>query len=60
MKETDFIAVLQERAQEQSVLHKKRLLPKNVDWLTSLIGNYPWQFILSISIIGALVWEFLL
>lgn len=60
MKEQDFLSILQEQAQKQSELHKKRILPKNVDWLTSMIGNNPWQFILSLSLIGALFWEFLL
>ncbi|MDH5533210.1 MAG: hypothetical protein OEX81_02145 [Candidatus Pacebacteria bacterium] len=57
MKNKDFVSVLQRQAKEQSRLHEERLLPKNVDWLTSMIGNYPWQFILVLSVIGALVWQ---
>lgn len=60
MKDQDFLTVLQEQAEKQSQLHKTRILPKNVDWLTSMIGNYPWQFILGLSILGAVVWEFVL
>lgn len=60
MKDTDFVSLLQEQAQLQSKLNKERLLPKKVDWLTSLIGNYPWQFISVLSIIGAVVWELFL
>ena len=56
MKENDFLEVLQAQAKQQSRLHEKRLLPKNVDWLTSLIGNYPWQFILFLSVVGAVLW----
>lgn len=57
MKEQDFIFILQTQAKKQSKLHEQRLLPKNVDWLTSIIGNYPWQFILVLAVIGAVVWE---
>lgn len=59
MKDQDFLTVLQEQAEKQSQLYKTRILPKNVDWITSMIGNYPWQFILVLSIFGAVVWEFL-
>lgn len=57
MKDKDFVSLLQEQAQLQSKLNKERLLPREVDWVTSLIGNYPWQFILVISVIGAVIWE---
>ncbi|NCN87778.1 MAG: hypothetical protein GW941_02690 [Candidatus Pacebacteria bacterium] len=57
MKDQDFVSLLQEQAQLQSKLNKERLFPKEVDWLTSIIGNYPWQFILVISILGAVVWD---
>ena len=60
MKDKDFVSVLQRQAKEQSRLHEERLLPKNVDWITSLIGNYPWQFILVLALIGAVVWELFL
>jgi hypothetical protein len=60
MKDPDFVSILQEQAQMQSKLHKQRLLPKNVDWLTSMIGNYPWQFILGLSVAGALIWQLFL
>lgn len=38
-----FIAQLQQQAQKQALLHEKRLLPRQVDWITSIIGSYPWQ-----------------
>ncbi|NCN03966.1 MAG: hypothetical protein GW942_02735 [Candidatus Pacebacteria bacterium] len=57
MKDKDFVSLLQEQAQLQSKLNKERLLPREVDWATSFIGNYPWQFILVISVIGAVIWE---
>lgn len=60
MKEKDFISVLQDQAKKQSRLHEERLLPKNVDWLTSMIGNYPWQFILALALIGAIGWQLFL
>ena len=60
MKDKDFISVLQSRAKNQSRLHEERLLPKNIDWLTSMIGNYPWQFILTLAVFGAVIWELFL
>lgn len=57
MKDPDFIALLQEQAKKQSDLDVRRVLPRKMDALTSFIGNYPWQVILTISLLGALAWE---
>lgn len=57
MKDQDFISLLQDQAKKQSMLHAKRLLPKRIDPLTSFIGNYPWQVILFLSIVGSIAWE---
>lgn len=59
MKTSDFVSELQRQAKHQSLLHEKRLLPSQVDWLTSIIGNYPWQVILGLALVGALAWEIL-
>lgn len=56
----DFVSQLQDQAKQQSLLHKKRLLPKETDWVTSFIGNYPWQVMLVLAIIGAVIWEIVL
>ena len=53
----DFLEQLQHQAQKQAVLHEKRLLPRQLDWLTSLVGNYPWQILLGLSFVTALVFE---
>jgi hypothetical protein len=52
-----FIERLQEEAALQSRLHSQRLLPKQLDSLTSLVGNYPWQVILVVSGLTALILE---
>jgi hypothetical protein len=48
-----FLQQLQQQAKLQSKLNKTRLFPKQVDPLTSLIGNYSWQFLLVLSGITA-------
>lgn len=59
MRTNDFVSELQRQAKHQSLVHEKRLLPPQVDWLTSIIGNYPWQVILVLAVVGAVVWEIL-
>ena len=59
MTENTFIKQLQEQAQKQAQLHQKRLLPRQLDVITSFIGNYPWQVILVLSGITALMIELL-
>lgn len=48
-RSSSFVARLQAEAALQSQLHKRRFLPSQLDWLTSLIGNYPWQVMLLLS-----------
>lgn len=57
MKDKDFISLLQDQAQKQSMLNTKRILPKKMDVITSFVGNYSWQVILAISVIGAVIWQ---
>jgi hypothetical protein len=59
MKKNDFVSELQRQAKRQSRLHERRLLPSQVDWLTSIVGNYPWQVIFVLALVGALLWSFL-
>lgn len=53
----DFLQRLQEEANLQARLEQHRLLPPQIDWLTSLIGNYSWQLLLVGSGITALALE---
>lgn len=53
----DFLHQLELQAQKQALLNEKRFLPKQLDFLTSLIGRYPWQFCLSLSFLVAVVFE---
>jgi hypothetical protein len=55
----DFLSKLEEEARLQAQLHTQRLIPAQLDWLTSLIGNYPWQFLLFFSGLTAVVLEVL-
>jgi len=56
----NFIAQLEKEAQKQAVLHENRLLPRQLDWLTTIIGNYSWQVILTLSLItAAILWSVL-
>lgn len=58
MIENDFLAQLQSQAQKQAVLHEKRILPRQLDGITSFIGNYPWQVIGVLSLLTALTLSF--
>lgn len=57
MKDKDFVALLQDQALKQSMLNTQRVLPRKMDALTSFIGNYPWQVILVMALIGSVIWE---
>jgi hypothetical protein len=54
MSNVDFLSKLQAEAKLQARLHQQRVLPTQVDWLTSLVGNYPWQFLIVLSGLVAL------
>jgi hypothetical protein len=45
----EFLEKLEQEATLQSRLQQQRLLPQQIDWLTSIIGRYPWQTILVLS-----------
>lgn len=53
----DFLQRLQHEAQLQAQLHQHRLLPRQIDWLTSLIGRYSLQTILLLSFLTAIMLE---
>lgn len=55
--QSDFLAKLQEEAALQAKLEHHRLLPPQLDFITSFIGRYPWQVLLTLSGITALVIE---
>lgn len=49
-----FLAELQKEAEHQAKLHQTRVLPAQLDWLTSLVGRYPWQTLIVLSFFTAL------
>ncbi len=51
----DFLVKLQHQASLQAPLNEHRWLPKQIDPVTSFIGNYPWQTLLIISGVTALL-----
>jgi hypothetical protein len=55
-----FLHQLQLQAEKQARLHYTRLLPPQLDFVTSFIGHYPWQVILVLSALTALVTEIVL
>lgn len=57
MQTSNFIAKLEQEAARQAELSRRRWLPPQLDSLTSFIGNYPWQVLLVISGVTALVVE---
>jgi len=50
-----FLIELQRQASLQAPLNQVRWLPKQLDPLTSFIGRYPWQALLVLSGISALL-----
>lgn len=59
MKQSDFLLQLESQAKKQAVLHEKRILPRQLDRFTALVGNYPWQIILMVSFLTAVAIELL-
>lgn len=55
----DFIQKLQSEVLFQSRLEQKKLLPKKLSSLGILVASYPWQAILVLSGISALVKVFI-
>ncbi|MEN8253609.1 MAG: hypothetical protein ABFQ62_04510 [Patescibacteria group bacterium] len=55
--ERDFLSKLQKEAKRQASLNKQSLLPKQLQGLAALIAKYPWQTLLGLSFISALVLE---
>lgn len=44
-----FLAKLEQEAARQAKLYHQRVLPPQLDRVTTLIGKYPWQVILILS-----------
>lgn len=55
--QSDFLSKLQEEAALQAKLEHHRLIPPQLDFITSFIGRYPWQVFLVLSFITALIIE---
>ncbi len=47
-----FLRQLQHQAELQSHLSTTRVLPKHADWLTTWIGNNPWQTLVMLSTVS--------
>lgn len=54
-----FLQKLQQEAQLQAKLNASRVIPAQFDGITSIIGRYPWQVLLCLSGITALLIELL-
>ncbi len=57
MVRRQFVEKLQKQAKVQSQLERKRILPRKVDSLTSLIARYPWQTLLLLSLLTTIALE---
>ncbi len=53
--EKQFLNELQQQAKLQAPLNTVRWLPKEVDPITSFIGKYPWQVLLVLSGVTAVL-----
>lgn len=51
----DFLARLNQEAALQAKIHHHRLLPSQLDVFTSALGRYPWQLLLVVSGVTALL-----
>lgn len=50
-----FLQQLQEQAELQSHLSTTRMLPQRADWLTTFVGNHPWQTLVGLATISTIV-----
>jgi len=57
-KNQTFLKELEAVAQQQAKLNQQRLLPSQLDWFGSLVGNFPWQVLLLASLITAVFLKF--
>lgn len=57
MPTSDFLAKLEHEAAHQAVLSQRRWLPPQLDVITSLVGNFPWQIILVLAGFTAVIIE---
>ncbi|MBW7955138.1 hypothetical protein H3C66_00225 [Patescibacteria group bacterium] len=53
--ESQFLKQLQEQAALQAHLSTTRFLPKHADWLTTFIGNHPWQTLVLLSTVTTII-----
>jgi hypothetical protein len=53
MKQKQFLDKLQAQAKLQSQIAQSSVMPHFLDRVNSLIGNYPWQFLLAVSGLSA-------
>lgn len=55
VSDNQFLRQLQEQAELQAHLSTSRILPKHADFLTTFIGNHPWQTIVFLSTISTII-----
>ncbi len=55
LTEADFLQRLEEEAQHQAQLNQTRLLPEKLSGLARFVATYPWQTILLLSAVSALL-----
>lgn len=52
---TSFLDKLQSEAKLQARLQQRKIIPQQLDWLGNLVGRKPWQVLLIVSGMTALV-----
>ncbi len=57
MSNSDFLTRLKAEAAQQAQLHDQRILPAQLDGLTSFVGKHTWQVLLSVAALSSLIIE---
>lgn len=57
LNQQDFLRLLEQEAQYQSILNKKSLLPHQLDGLASFVARHTWQVITIMAAASALIVE---
>jgi len=53
-KNNKFLLRLQNEASQQAKLEKERLLPKQIDKVSSFVAEHPWQVVLLLSFLTSI------
>ena len=57
MTQPDFLQRLEQEASIQSQLHDQRILPSQLDLVTTLVGRYPWQTLALLALATSIILE---